>query len=500
MSGRGPELPRRPAPAEPARIAALASLPLFHKLAGRRVVLAGDGDGAVWKAELLLAAGAALAVFAPHHAAAFTRLEALCGQGGFGTLAVHPRPWHADDLAGAALAVAETEDDAEAAAFVAAARHHGAPVNVIDRPAFCSVQFGAIVNRSPLVIGISTDGAAPVFGQAIRTRIEALLPQGLTAWAQAARDWRPAVQARNLGFALRRRFWERFTVLALQGTGQPPTLAERDRLLATSDAEAVQPTLGHVSFVGAGPGDPDLLTLKAVRALQGADVILHDDLVSPAVLDLARREARRMLVGKTGHGPSCRQADINGLMVKLARQGKRVVRLKSGDPAVFGRLTEELAACRAAGIATEVVPGITAAQGAAASLGVSLTERRTARRLQFLTGHGDDGTLPADLKDPALADAGATTIVYMPRRTLPALSARAIAAGLPADTPAVAIIAATRTDEQRIAGTIGSLPALVAAEAQQGPMLVLVGAALRDVAVPAAKAEGPTLTRASLAA
>jgi uroporphyrin-III C-methyltransferase / precorrin-2 dehydrogenase / sirohydrochlorin ferrochelatase len=471
---------RRPQAAEPARIAPLATLPLFHKLAGRRVVLAAGGEAAVWKAELLLAAGAAVHVFAPVNALAFMRLQTLRATAdGFGTMAVHSRKWTPDDLAEAALAIAETPDGTEAAAFATAARDKGVPVNIIDRPAFCDFQFGAIVNRSPLVIGISTDGAAPVFGQAIRMRIEALLPNGMKRWAEAARDWRPAVQARELSFALRRRFWERFTSLALAESGRQPAETDRTALLDLARQDAAQPQAGKVIFVGAGPGDPDLLTIKAVRMLQSADVILYDDLVSAEVLELARREATRMRVGKTGHGPSCNQSDINGLMVTLALEGKRVVRLKSGDPGVFGRLTEELAACRHTGIVTEIVPGITAAQGAAASLGLSLTERKTARRLQFVTGHGDDGTLPADLSDSALADPKATTIVYMPRRTLPAISARAIAAGLSPHTPAVAIIAATQPQEVRIAGTIATLPDLVRGRPESGPMLIMIGDALR---------------------
>jgi uroporphyrin-III C-methyltransferase / precorrin-2 dehydrogenase / sirohydrochlorin ferrochelatase len=474
---------RRPEATEPARIAPLATLPLFHKLRGRKVVVAGDGDGAVWKAELMLAAGSDVQVFAPDAAEGFARLAVRAIEAGVdGAITVHSRPWRPGDLAGASLAIAETHDETEAAAFVAAARLNGVPVNVIDRPTHCDFQFGAIVNRSPLVIGISTDGAAPVFGQAIRTRIEALLPNGLKRWAEAARDWRPAVQARDLSFALRRRFWERFTALAMAEPGREPAEKDKASLLDETSRDTSLPQAGKVIFVGAGPGDPELLTMKAVRALQGADVILHDDLVSAEVLDLARREARRMLVGKTGHGPSCKQSDINGLMVALAAKGRRVVRLKSGDPGIFGRLTEELAACRRAGIATEIVPGITAAQGAAASLGLSLTERRLARRLQFVTGHGDDGALPNDLSDAALADPKATTIVYMPRRTIAELSARAIAAGLPPGTPAVAVIAATQPGETRVAGTIATLPGLVAGTPASGPMLVMIGAAMANAA------------------
>lgn len=238
---------------------------------------------------------------------------------------------------------------------------------------------------------------------------------------------------------------------------------------------------GSVTLVGAGPGDPELLTLRAVRALQDADVILYDRLVGPDVLEFARREAKKLLVGKTGYGPSCRQDDINARMIALARAGKRVVRLKGGDPMIFGRASEEIAACRAAGVAVEIVPGITAAQGAASRLGVSLTERGVARRLQYVTGHAEDGGLPADIDWQSVADPSVTTIVYMPARTLAELSRRAVAAGLAAATPAVAMVRATRAGERVIAGTISDLPARLSSESFDGPMLVLIGRVLAGV-------------------
>jgi uroporphyrin-III C-methyltransferase/precorrin-2 dehydrogenase/sirohydrochlorin ferrochelatase len=247
------------------------------------------------------------------------------------------------------------------------------------------------------------------------------------------------------------------------------------------DMKAPAKQTGCVTLVGAGPGDPELLTLKAVRALQDADVILYDRLVGPEILDFARREAKKLLVGKSGYGPSCRQDDINDMMVALARAGKRVVRLKGGDPMIFGRASEEIAACRAAGLAVEVVPGITAAQGAAGRLGISLTERGVARRLQYVTGHAEDGKLPSDIDWASLRDGAATTVVYMPARTLAELSRRAIAAGLPAATPAVAVVRATRADERVIAATIADLPARLAAEAPDGPMLILIGRVLADL-------------------
>lgn len=476
--------PRRPHLAAPERIAPLATLPVFHKLKGRTVVLVGNSDGARWKAELLTATGANVRALVGTEAET-PELEAMAagftdrhGEG-FGSIEIQRREWQPADFTDAALAIADIESTEEAAAFAAAARAAGLPVNVIDNPAFCDFQFGAIVNRSPLVISISTDGAAPVFGQAIRAKIEALLPRGLAAWAKAARDWRPAVQAEKPTYALRRRFWERFTRRALTSPDTPPTEVDRRALMAAFEHEATSPMSGQVTFVGAGPGDPDLLTLKAMRALQAADIILFDDLVSPDVLELARREAQRMMVGKTGHGPSCKQSEINAVMVRLAREGKRVVRLKGGDPLVFGRVTEELAACRKAGIPVEIVPGITAAQGAAATLSLSLTERQHARRVQFLTGHGEDGKLPADINWSAIADPTATTIIYMPRGTLAAFAASAIAAGLSPETPAAAISNATRNDQSEIFATLAALPDAVAATAPTGPTLVMIGTILR---------------------
>lgn len=447
-SERLPEATFRP------RIAALAKLPLFHNLHGKMVVVAGDSDGARWKAELLEAAGAVVKVL--------------------------QWPLVPEDFAGAALAVAEAEDDAQAQEFVDAAHAAGVLANVIDKPGFCDFQFGAIVNRSPLVIGISTDGAAPVFGQAIRARIETMLPEGFARWVQAAVHWRRSLSALDLPFALRRRFWEHFARLAFSRPEKPPTESERDELVASAKHAQAAPPQGHVTLVGAGPGDAELLTLKALRALQSADVILYDDLVSPEVLDFARREARRMLVGKTGHGPSCKQGDINALMVNLARDGKNVVRLKSGDPGIFGRAGEEITACRAAGIPVTIVPGISAAQGAAAALGISLTHRDHARRLQFVTGHARDGQLPDDMDWAGIAGASTTTAVYMPKATLAAFARRAIAAGLPGSTPALAIANATRRDQSVIIAEVATLDAAMLGQDHASPVLVLIGEALRE--------------------
>jgi uroporphyrin-III C-methyltransferase/precorrin-2 dehydrogenase/sirohydrochlorin ferrochelatase len=471
--------PRKPSEASPGRMGRLARLPLFFALEGKRALVAASGMGAAWKAELLSAAGADVVVCAPKPG---SDLLALAADAPGGTLEIHERAWCAADFANIAIAVGTFKTDEEAARFAAAARAAGVPVNVIDKPAFCDFAFGSIVNRSPLVIGISTDGAAPVFGQAVRAKLEAAIPRGFAKWAEAARRWRGPLQAMaGFSFAARRRFWQLFTQRALTEPERAPSDSDFAALLQSLRTEGGCADRGSVTLVGAGPGDPELLTLRAVRALQSADVILIDDLVSAGVLDFARREARKMLVGKTGGGPACKQSDINALMVSLAAKGKRVVRLKGGDPMIFGRAGEELEACRAAGIAVEVVPGVTAAQGAAARLQLSLTHRLAARRVQYVTGHAQDGKLPGDLDWPSLADAAAVTAIYMPAKTLAAFSRRAMAAGLDPATPAFAIANATRPDEKVLRSTLARLASeIAAARLPAGPLLVLLGRALGE--------------------
>ena len=467
--------PRKPSDQPSTRMQRLARLPVFYALDGKRAVVAGGSAAAAWKAELLSAAGASVDVFTPDPGA---EMADLALDPPHGRIVIHRRDCMPDDLAGAALAIGACEQDETAAHFSKMARAAGVPVNVIDKPDFCDFAFGAIVNRSPLVVGISTDGAAPVFGQAVRAKIEAMLPAGFALWAKAAQAWRTYVQASTLSQSGRRQFWRLFTGFAVANPNHEPAEADLVRLMSEVNALGGKVERGAVTLVGAGPGDPELLTLRAVRALQSADVILFDDLVSPEILDFARREAKKMLVGKSGHRPSCRQTDINALMVNLARSGKRVVRLKGGDPMIFGRAGEEIAACRKAGIAVDVVPGITAAQGAASSLGVSLSHRALARRIQYVTGHAQDGALPDDLDWASIADASATTAIYMPMRTFPLLAEKALAHGLDPATPVIAIARATRPDETVIAGTLGDMVQRLADQRPEGPLLVLIGRAL----------------------
>jgi uroporphyrin-III C-methyltransferase/precorrin-2 dehydrogenase/sirohydrochlorin ferrochelatase len=463
---------RTPSEAKPARMGALARLPVFLSLDGKRAVVAGGSPAAAWKAELLSASGARVEVYATDIC---DELQQLAADPPRGAIVINRCPWSADALKNAAVAIGAFEDDNRAAAFASAARAAGVPVNVIDKPAFCDFSFGAIVNRSPLVIGISTDGAAPVFAQAVRAKLEALLPKGFADSAAAAARWRGALKLAGLSFAARRRFWQLFTAHAVANPDREPAQADFDSFIAEVKGLGASVESGSVTLVGAGPGDPELLTLRAVRALQSADVILFDDLVSREVMDFARREARKMLVGKTGFGPSCTQEDINSLMVSLAKQGKRVIRLKGGDPLIFGRAAEEIAACEAASIAVDVVPGITSVQGAAARLGIALTDRKKARRLQYVTGHAKQGGLPADVDWKSLADPSTTTAVFMPTRTLAALAEKAIAEGLDRNTPAIAISRATRPDQAVVTAPIAELAEQLAQAALPGPVLVMIG-------------------------
>jgi len=346
-----------PSEPEPPRMAPLARLPLFFALEGRRAIVAGDSPAAAWKVELLSAAGAEVEVYASEPC---EELLALAADPPRGAICIHRRAWRVDDIRGAAIAIGACDSDEDALRFATAARAAGVPVNVIDRPKYCDFAFGALVNRSPLVIGISTDGAAPVFAQAIRAKLEMMIPRGFTEWADAARRWRRKVQISGLSFNARRRFWQAFTAVAMKRPDRAPEQADYDRLFAETAAEAASAEQGSVTLVGAGPGDPELLTLRAVRALQSADVILYDDRVSPEILEFARREAKKMLVGKTD-GPPSRPDEINGLIVGLAKAGSRVVRLKGGNPAV----DEEISACHKAGIAVEAIPGIASAPRAA---------------------------------------------------------------------------------------------------------------------------------------
>lgn len=302
-------------PRNSARIGSLAVLPVFFDLTGKPVVVVGGSEPATWKIELLAAAGAHVTVFAPEHGRCEDLLMLASASPENGVIVLVDRQWSPDDLVGAALVVADVETDREARSIVEAAHRAGAPCNIIDQPEFCQFQFGSIVNRSPVVVGISTAGAAPILGQAVRRRIESLLPTTLSAWAKLAQAVRRSVMDKLEAGAQRRVFWER---LADRAFGDAPPTAMDARVTPVTT-----PAPGRVTLVDAGPGEADLLTIKAFRALQSADVILYDDRVTGAVLELARREAKRLSVQN--------DAAASELASTLARQGKHVLRLTCGQ-------------------------------------------------------------------------------------------------------------------------------------------------------------------------
>ncbi|WP_276121275.1 siroheme synthase CysG [Pararhizobium qamdonense] len=458
----------------PARMPPLATLPVFWALAGKRAIIAGGSDAAAWKAELLFACGADVHVYAEELSDTFVEIINRGADAGEGRLFHHDSAWSPQVFDGAAIAIADCEDDAAAADFFEAACTAGVPVNIIDKPRYCQFQFGSIVNRSPVVVAISTDGAAPILAQAIRRRIETLLPPSLKSWAALAHNLRAKVNERLKPGAPRRAFWESFVDRAF---GPAPDAGIEDDLLTVASGlgAAENSSTGRVTLVGAGPGDAELLTLKAVRALQAADVILFDDLVSSDVLELARREAKRLLVGKRGGRTSCKQEDINAMMISLAKAGKRVVRLKSGDPMIFGRAGEEIASLEKEGIPVDIVPGITSASAMAARLKVSLTHRDHAQAVQFVTGHSRSGHLPANLDWQHLAKPATTTIFYMGGRTAGEISARLLAAGMDGNTPAVIMSAVTGSDETQWAGTLDTMAEAMTLIGVENPVLIGVG-------------------------
>lgn len=296
-------------PTSPPRIEALATLPLFFKLSGKRVLVAGGSEAALWKAELLAASGATVDVIAENFCHGFNALTS-------DRLRLHPRRWVAGDIEGAAIAIGAMTTDDEAGAFAGAARAASVPVNVIDRPAYCDFQFGAIANRSPLIIAISTDGAAPVLGQVLRSNIEMMLPDSIREWVAAAARWRQDLEERDMGLADRRAFWGRFANLAFEQGARLPTEQDFTSLLAG------ERDLSALTIVALATSEVESLTLGAIRALRTADAVVHDEDVAAAVLDFARREALRVPVS----------GDATGLLVKLAGEGKRVVRIRLRVP------------------------------------------------------------------------------------------------------------------------------------------------------------------------
>ncbi|WP_439888568.1 siroheme synthase CysG [Pseudomonas sp. MBLB4123] len=442
-------------------------LPLFHKLQDRRVLLVGGGEVALRKGRLLADAGATLRVVAPE---VRDELRELAGQGANQLLL---RGYRQEDLAGTALVIAATDDEPLNAQISEQAQALGIPVNVVDAPTLCSVIFPAIVDRSPLIVAVSSGGDAPVLARLIRAKIETWIPAAYGQLAGLARRFRARVKALLPDVQQRRVFWEEVfqgQVAESVFAGKPQ---EGERLLEAKIAGAAPQALGEVYLVGAGPGDPDLLTFRALRLMQQADVVLYDRLVAPAIIELCRRDAERIYVGKRRAEHAVPQEQINQRLVSLAKAGKRVLRLKGGDPFIFGRGGEEIEQLAAQGIPFQVVPGITAASGCAAYAGIPLTHRDHAQSVRFVTGHLKDGS--CDLPWSELAAPRQTLVFYMGLVGLPLICERLVAHGRAADTPAALIQQGTTSNQRVFTGTLANLADLVGHHEVHAPTLVIVG-------------------------
>lgn len=442
-------------------------LPLFHDLKGRLVLVVGGGEVALRKARLLADAGACVRVVAP---SIDQSLVALVAESGGESRA---RNYTADDLHGCVLAIAATDSEPTNAQVSADARTIGIPVNVVDAPELCSVIFPAIVDRSPLMIAVSSGGDAPVLARLMRARIETWIPAAYGQLAGLARRYRARVKARFANVQQRRIFWEEVFQGPIAEQALSGRQAQAEQLLEEKLAGAREQLLGEVYLVGAGPGDPDLLTFRALRLMQQADVVLYDRLVAPAILELCRRDADRIYVGKQRANHALRQEQINQQLVALAKQGKRVLRLKGGDPFIFGRGGEEIEELAANGVPFQVVPGITAASGCAAYAGIPLTHRDHAQSVRFVTGHLKDGS--CDLPWAELAAPAQTLVFYMGLVGLPVICEQLIAHGRAASTPAALVQQGTTRNQRVFAATLADLPGRVATEQVQAPTLLIVG-------------------------
>lgn len=442
-------------------------LPLFHDLKGRLVLVVGGGEVALRKARLLADAGACLRVVAP---SIDQSLVALVAESGGESRA---RNYTADDLYGCVLAIAATDSEPTNAQVSADARTIGIPVNVVDAPELCSVIFPAIVDRSPLMIAVSSGGDAPVLARLMRARIETWIPAAYGQLAGLARRYRARVKARFANVQQRRIFWEEVFQGPIAEQALGGRQAQAEQLLEEKLAGAREQLPGEVYLVGAGPGDPDLLTFRALRLMQQADVVLYDRLVAPAILELCRRDADRIYVGKQRANHALPQEQINQQLVALAKQGKRVLRLKGGDPFIFGRGGEEIEELAANGVPFQVVPGITAASGCAAYAGIPLTHRDHAQSVRFVTGHLKDGS--CDLPWAELAAPAQTLVFYMGLVGLPVICEQLIAHGRAASTPAALVQQGTTRNQRVFAATLADLPGRVATEQVQAPTLLIVG-------------------------
>ena len=444
--------------------------PAFVNVTGQHVVVVGGGEKAAQKLRLLLKTEAAITVVAPEIADEVRELAAVSAK-----VTLVEEPFTPEHLIGARLVFVATDEAAFAAEAARAARERGIPVNVVDRPDLSSFIVPALVDRDPIVVAIGTEGASPILAQEIRGKLEAWLPAHFGRLGRAAARLRPKVQELIADFDIRRRLWNallkgpwRRSVLA--GDEVQAELDFEDTVHRIKNGRAPQ---GRVSLVGAGPGDPDLLTLRAQQRLQEADVIVIDGLVAPEILEHARRDAKHIRVGKAGYGTAVAQSEINQILIREARQGQHVVRLKGGDPFIFGRAVEEMTALRAAGIPVEIVPGITAAHACAASAELPLTQRERIRQFSVVAGATADG-LP-DLDWKALARPGQAFAIYMGVHNAPALTKELLAHGADPETNVVIVENGTRANERAIETRLADLPAAISERSIRGPSIIFVG-------------------------
>jgi uroporphyrin-III C-methyltransferase/precorrin-2 dehydrogenase/sirohydrochlorin ferrochelatase len=449
--------------------------PIFIRLAGQPVLVVGGGEVAARKIDLLLRAGAQVTVVAPK------LIDSLAEKVAASTIAHLAAEFHPDHLNGKRLAIAATNRQAVNAWVAHHAERLNIPVNVVDDRELSRFIVPAIVDRSPVIVAVGSSGDAPVLTRRLRERLESFVPQRLGLLAKLAGKLRPTIKAKIEAPSARRRFWEKFidgTIAAdiLAGREQP-NAASIERRINESIANAVRDPTGEVVLVGAGPGDPGLLTLRALRALQNADVVLYDRLVSAEVLDLARRDAERIYVGKAAGNAHVSQEGINALLVKLAKAGKRVCRLKGGDPFIFGRGGEELEALAAEGIRFEVVPGVTAAAGCAAYAGIPLTHRDHAQALTFVTGHCKGETSNVDWE--LVSRPNQTVVFYMGLGHLDSIVAQLRAHGVPADRAAAVVEQGTSAQQRVVTGSLAELASRVKAAGVESPALLIVGEVTR---------------------
>ncbi len=442
--------------------------PLFADMAGQVVVVSGAGEAAASKLRLLLKTPARLVVVGAEP------IEEILAWQHQGRIELIARPLHEDDIKACLLFYAANEDEVENERVLAIARPRAALVNAVDDPKRSQFITPALVERGPVMVAIGTEGTAPVLARRIKAAVEQMLPATVGGIARVAGQFRHHVDRLGDG-RLRRLFWERVfpptDPFVHARTDESGFNAFLEHALAADGKRASE--AGRVVLVGAGPGDPDLLTQRAREEIDRADVVLHDQLVPEAIVDLARREARILNVGKRAYNSGWRQDAINALMIDHARQGCRVVRLKAGDPVMFGRLDEEIDALVAGGIAHEIVPGIPSASAAAASLGRSLTRRRRNSSLRFATGHDLNGYAEHDWQD--LARHGAVTVVYMGRASARFIRGRMLMHGADADLPVTVVANASRTDEVTITTTLGTLPEDIHVAVPDGPMIMFLG-------------------------